>query len=112
HGSRTGKADGEGRLFQFYLSPSPRSPNPRATAALLAVASLFDHGIPDTVLARCAGDDARHRGEDRRYPRALILASATVQILILLAAVVFGMRVIRPAREDDGANQPAPRPSV
>jgi hypothetical protein len=92
-GSRGGTPDGQGRNFLFYLTPSPESPNERAAQALLAVAALFDEAIPDAAMQSCSGKDAP-RGE-RRYPRTLSLAGAVVDVLIVLAATVFGLRVVR-----------------
>jgi hypothetical protein len=60
---------------------------------LLAAAALFDQAIPETALERCTGTEQQG---DRRYPRALILASAVLEVLVILAAVVFGLRAIRP----------------
>jgi len=94
-GSKSGRPDGQGQRFLFYLAPTS-SPNPRATTALLAAASLFDGVIPDTALARCSEGGEPHA--DRRYPRALILASAVMDVVIVLAAILFGLRAIRPLR--------------
>jgi hypothetical protein len=96
-GTKVGTPDGQGARFLFYLSASPGPPNPRATRALLAAAVLFDGAIPDTALGRCAGGDESHT--DRRYPRTIALASAMVEVSIIVAAIVFGLFAIRPRRE-------------
>jgi hypothetical protein len=98
--AKDGKPDGEGRSFRFYLLASPAPPNRDATTTLLAVATLFDRAIPDTALVRCFASDAAPNPRagptaDRRYPRALALASASVEILVLLAAILFGLRAMR-----------------
>jgi hypothetical protein len=108
-GSRGGRPDGEGRHFSFYLAASPPSPNPRASTVLLTAAALFDQAIPEAAL-RCAGADEVHRDEDRRYPRALALASGIAQVSVVLAAILFGLRVVR--SHDGGAGAGAPRPGV
>ena len=85
-GSSGGRADGQGRLFRFYLQSTASS---RAAQALLEVAALFDQAIPDTALERCAG------GGEHRYPRVLILASALAQWLVIAAAVIYGLAALR-----------------
>jgi hypothetical protein len=97
-GTKSGRPDGEGQRFLFYLTPTT-APNPRATTALLAAAALFDGAIPDTALAQCSGGGGETHA-DRRYPRALALASALADVVIVLAATLFGLRAIRPR---DGA---------
>jgi hypothetical protein len=102
-GSRSGSPDGQGRNFLFYVDAPAGPPDPRVTQALLAVAALLDDAIPDTALVRCSGADEGGRADgrsephaDRRYPRALALASALVQVLVIAAAIVFGLRAIPP----------------
>ena len=86
--------DGKGTHFLFYLAASPDPPNLQAKTALLAAAALFDQAVPATLLERCSGDGER-RGEDRRFPRALILASAIFEVAALVGAILFGVRVLR-----------------
>jgi hypothetical protein len=109
--SKSGKPDGQGKHFLFYLEASASPPSAHATSTLLAAASLVDEAFPEAALERCAGGNAPHH--DRRYPRALILASAMVELLILIAAIVFGLRAIRSPgerseapRRDDGNRLP------
>jgi hypothetical protein len=97
--SKSGKPDGQGRQFLFYLVASPSSPNLQAKTALLALASLLDEAIPETALVRCSGEAHEARGApfaERRYPRALALASALAEVMVLLTAVIFGLRAVRP----------------
>jgi hypothetical protein len=95
-GGASGSPDGQGRLFRFHLGESS-SPDPRADRALLGLAALFDRVIPETALERCAGGDER-RGEGR-YPLALVLASAFLQLLVIAAAILFGLRAVRPEED-------------
>ena len=108
-GSKSGQPDGQGRNFLYFVEAPGSPPNPRATQVLLAIASLLDAAIPDTAIERCAGTGEAHDGggpseshADRRYPRALALASAVVQVLIIAAAIAFGLYAIRPRSGGDG----------
>lgn len=97
--SKSGKPDGQGRQFLFYLVASPSPPNLQAKTVLLALASLLDEAVPGTALVGCSGEQHEARGApfgERRYPRALALASAMAEVMVLLAAIVFGLRAVRP----------------
>lgn len=89
-GSESGPADGAGAVFDFYLRDA--GADPRTRAALLAVAAAVDAAIPEATLERCAGSDAPHA--DRRYPRALALGGAFVQLLIVIAALFLALRIL------------------
>lgn len=91
-GAKTGQPSGKGARFLFYVDPSPDM-NPRVVDTMLAAAALFDGAIPETALQRCAGADAPQA--DPRYPRAIALGSAVAEVLIVLFAIVFGLRAIR-----------------
>jgi len=91
-GTRSGTPDGHGQRFLFYLKAPASPPSPRARAALLAVAALFDGAVPDSALAPCGGGD--ETPTERRYPRALVLAGAALQVLAIAAAILFGLRAI------------------
>jgi hypothetical protein len=103
-GSGYGEQHDKGRLFLFHLAPPAGPPNPRATAALLAIASIFDAAIPDTALVPCPQTDRPREREhqapaetgqpqargERRYPRWLALAGAAAQLAIIVAACLYG----------------------
>lgn len=91
-GARTEEPAGRGARFWFYPAPT-NPPDPRAQEVLLALAARFDAAIPDAAFAPCAGTN--QPGEDPRYPRRLALASAVVETLIIIAAVLFSLRTIR-----------------
>jgi hypothetical protein len=94
-GAAAGPVAGRGRNFDFVLAPAPD--DPRTRAALLAIATAFDAAIPDRALARCTGGGESQA--DPRYPLPLILFSAVAQILVIAAAVVFGLRALSVKRE-------------
>jgi hypothetical protein len=91
-GARGGTADGEGRHFLYYLKGRPDAANSRPTTALLAIASLFDEAMPDSAFGGCSGGSEAQG--DRRYPRAIALASAILELGIVLAAILYGLRAI------------------
>lgn len=91
-GARADEPAGRGTRFWFYLAPSNPT-NARARDALLALAGLFDAAIPETALVACGGRDQPR--EDPRYPRSLALGSAVVEALIIIVALIFGLRAIR-----------------
>lgn len=90
--SNQGRPDGQGRNFLFYFAPAATPADARAASALLALASLFDGAVPDAGLVYCGANEPH---SDRRYPRGLILASAVAEGLVVLAAIIWGMRAIR-----------------
>ncbi len=118
--SKRGEPDGTGSRFLFYFAPAPFPLPPRTRAALVAAAAIVDRAIPDAALVQCSQapvDDKQaekeapnepgvpstahpqNRGQppsEHRYPLALALTSAGLQVLVVLAAVSFGLRVVRP----------------
>lgn len=95
-------SDGLGKTFVFHLHPTSA---PQDTAkVLLAAAHLIDRAIPDTGFTECAGQSrspppAVPQAIDglrkpQPYPRSFALFSAMVQVLVLLAATVFGWRAL------------------
>jgi hypothetical protein len=91
-GAKSGEPDGRGERFLYYLS-APADLTPAVRTKMLAAAALFDGAIPDTALRRCAGGEAPKA--DPRYPRSIALGSAVVELMIVLVAVVFGLRATR-----------------
>lgn len=85
---------GSGRRFRFYL-PSQEPPGAAAAEALLAAASVLDGAIPDSAFASCGNKQA----SDASKVRAL--ASGAAQALAVVAALVYGLLVLRPAADDD-----------
>jgi len=99
--SARGTPDGKGRHFLFYLETAPVAPTAQAASVLLAVATLLDTSLPDTVVARCGGGDPAV--SEHRYPLALALVSAVAEATIVLLAILFGVRAIRaPLRSPSG----------
>ena len=112
--SRRGEPDATGGRFLFYFAPAAPPLPPQTRAALLAAAAIVDQAIPDAALVQCsqgpeevAGNEPgvsstphpQNRGQvpsEPRYPLALALSSAAVQILVVLAAVSFGLRAVQP----------------
>jgi hypothetical protein len=92
-GVQEGKPDGEGRQFLFYLAAT-NPPHPRASRALLEIAASFDKAIPETALIRCSGT-TEPQG-DPRYPLGLALGSALAELAIIVTAMVYGLRAVRP----------------
>jgi hypothetical protein len=117
--SKRGEPDATGGRFLFYLTPAAAPVPPEARAALLAAASIVDRAIPDAALVRCGGAPSTGPGPsstappqnggqpspEPRYRLALALVSAAVQIMVLAAAVLFGLRTIRPRRPDPPTTQ-------
>jgi len=88
--------DGQGRRFA-YLALPPAAPE-SIVRALLATADLIDRTVPEAAFVDCGPSAAGvHGGLDptmhRRRGSALI--RATAQVLILLAATIFGWRALR-----------------
>lgn len=86
--------DGEAGAFLFYVDQSHGSPSAEASASLLGVATVLARAIPDETLAPCAG---RTQGTGTR---AAALASAGAQVLVISAALVFGLRALHAVRAD------------
>ncbi len=113
--SKRGEPDATGGRFLFYLAPAPAPVPPQTRAVLLAAAAIVDRAIPDTALVRCgqtqpseasasSTPSPQNPGQppaEHRYPLVLALISAGVQIMVLLAAILFGLRVIRPRAPDE-----------
>ncbi len=115
--SRGGTPDGEGTHFLFFLSDPPDRRDPAASSTLLALAALLDNAIPESALVRCSGEDNAGpqgiqveasstvpgpdglQGGERRYPLSLALASAALELGVVLAAIVFGLHAIRSREE-------------
>ena len=91
-GTRTEEPTERGTHFWFYLASS-NPPNPRMQQSLLAMAKLFDAAIPETALAPCSGSNQPK--EDPRYPRSIALGSAVAEVLIIIIAVLYGLRAIK-----------------
>jgi hypothetical protein len=91
-GAVSGQPDGKGARFLYYVSATADL-TPAIRSTMLAAAAVFDGGIPETALRRCAGAEAPKA--DPRYPRSIALGSALLELMIVLAAVVFGLRALR-----------------
>jgi hypothetical protein len=104
--SKRGEPDAAGGRFLFYLAPAA-SPVPSQTkAALLAAAAIVDQAIPDAALVRCGQSPPDEPSTsppqnpvqppaEQRYPLALALLSAGVQVIVILGAILFGVRAVR-----------------
>ena len=73
--------------FRLYLDPSATD-HAEAATALLAAATVLAEAIPDSAFAPC-GERADTVGS-----RALFLLSAGGELLIVMAAVAFGLRAL------------------
>jgi hypothetical protein len=82
-----------GRNFLYYFGTPPPPADSRAAAALLTLAALFDDAVPDTALSSCGAPPTG-------YSRLLFVASALVEIVIIAAAIIWGIRAIRSLRLD------------
>lgn len=93
-------ADGRGKRFAFYLTPSlPTDSSVRK--ALLDAGDMIDRAVPDAALGKCSLDEDHAppstppRRQSDHVTRAVALLSAVVQVVVLGAATVFGWRGIR-----------------
>ena len=101
-GTKDGEPFARGeRLWAYVTRAKPL--NPRVEEALLALARILDAAIPETALTACAGGEAPTA--DRRYPRVIALTSAVVEVLIVLVAVLFGVRAMREPDEPENAKR-------
>lgn len=78
---------GSGHRFEFYLTVD-EAREATATQALLDAAAILDAAMPDAAFAACASKEQSE--SDPMVP----LASAGAQTLVLLAAVIYGLRVL------------------
>ena len=92
-GSESGTPAGAGSIFEFFLRGPGDPPDQETRAVLLAAAAAVDAAVPAATLERCAGSGAPHA--ERRYPRALALGGAALQVLAIAAAVLFALRTLR-----------------
>lgn len=100
-GSSDRPPDGRGQRFVFHVLPAAAPPSPEVVQVLLATAALIDTSVPESAFADCSGQlsSPPPGGEPVRdslyYPRSSALSGAMLQVLILVAATLFGWRAIR-----------------